>query len=146
MKKIIILALMAMPLLLSCKEPPEFEEPSRVLAKWALAIKQLNHSLYRSCEAFPKQAAVFAEIYRDFYYDDLTVIESERKDSGEQQKDHEGNLFRSREVSFECYVVSRKTGKRVRKMNGSVSMIKYSEKRSSEGWLMFNRTLTEVNI
>jgi len=146
MKKAAILALSFLILFISCKKEEKFAEPDFVLQKWSEAIKSQNYKNYKRYEANPKSPQVFREIYREFYFSDVFVVEIEDLDKEKIKEDHEGNPYLQRSVTFECTEVKRKTGKPVKLVRGNVLFIKYTEgKRKKEGWLMFNRTLTRMN-
>ena len=65
MKKIIISIAALLVLYGGCTKKERFAEPGYILKKWARAVKKLNYKVYRQCEAYPKNARVFYEMYKD---------------------------------------------------------------------------------
>ena len=146
MKKLIIIFILPLCILISCKEKERFVEPEFLLAQWVKATEKLNYKIYRKYEAFPKSEVVFREIYRETYYADPLIIKVEEFDEDKTYKDTKGNLFYKRNVMFECSEVYRKSKKYIRVVKGDVSLIRYVDyKKAKGGWLMWNRNIIRVN-
>ena len=141
MKKIIALLLLLF-FLYSCKEKERFAEPEIILNKWSKATETLNYEDYRKCEAYPREKAVFNEIYKDYYFSQVTVTKIEDLDKHDIKKDFEGNSFIKRNVFFQCAEFDRQTQKKRQSVKGEVFFIKFTDSaREKEGWLMANRTI-----
>lgn len=146
MKKIILILIIPAIFLTTCKKKDEFVESNTILQQWTNAIEKLNYRTYARFEAYPKSEPVFREIYRDFYFADLMVVNVEDPDQERKFKDGSGNSFIKRNVMFECAEVNRKTKKYMVVVRGDVDFIKFIEgPRENEGWLMWNRNLIRVN-
>jgi hypothetical protein len=128
----------------SCEKEKPFVEPGFVLKKWSRAIKDLNYQDYSACEAYPKSEAVFRDIYRDRYFEDFMVTEIEKPNEERTKKDIDGKTFVYRKISFECAEVLRKTKKPGAVLRGEVDFIKYIDKNSKSGWLMWNRNIVRI--
>jgi hypothetical protein len=147
LKKIILLsAVIILFILPTCKEKEKDPEPGFILQKWSKAIEKFDYSNYSKCEAYPKSDPVFREIYRDDYFTDIMVIDVKDADIEKVYKDHDGNSYIQRNVTFEGTAVKRSTGKPYQAISGDIVFIKFTDgKRSSDGWLIFNRTITRIN-
>jgi len=141
MKKIIAL-LFLLSLLYACKEKEKFVEADIILDKWSKASETLNYEEYKKCEAYPKEKAVFNEIYKDHYFSKAVVRKAEDLDEHDIKTDFEGNSFIKRNVFFECIEFDRQTQKERQSVKGEVFLIKFVDSaREKEGWLMANRTI-----
>ncbi|MCX7677707.1 MAG: hypothetical protein N2316_00660 [Spirochaetes bacterium] len=128
-----------------CKDESRFVEPNYVLQKWARAIQQLNYREYASCEAYPKEEAVFREMYREYYLAEIMTTEVDEISQSKELKDHEGNRYLRRTLEFEATIVKRNTGKPDGIVRGNADFIRYLEgKRAKDGWLLSNRTIIFV--
>ncbi len=146
MKKILLIVLLLL-FVFSCKEKPLFVDPAYVLMKWADAVKNMNYREYSECEAFPKDFSVFNELYRNYYYTDFLINEMGRYSDKNIRTDSEGNSYNYRIIHFECFRIERKTGRAVENMKGDVEFIKYLESPKAErGWLMSNRTIVRIEV
>ena len=139
------LALAVALAVLSCKKEKKFTEPEYIFAKWTRAIEKLNYKDYASCEAFPKEEAVFKELYRESYYADLMVTGADKLDEKKIHKDPKGDAFISRNVQFECTEIRRSDRKPLMLLRGDVDFIRYTEgSRAAKGWLMWNRKIIRI--
>jgi len=145
-RKIILFFLMAL-FTFSCKNEPVFVDPAFILMKWGDAVKNMNYREYAECEAFPKDAKVFNELYRNHYYSDFLISETGKFNDQNVKTDAEGKKFNYRLIFFECLRIERKTGEPVEKMKGDIEFIKYTEKpHSDRGWFMSNRTIVRIEV
>ena len=132
-------------LFISCKKEKKFVEPEFILKKWTKSIKTFNYNEYKKYEAYPKSAPVFREIFSEYYMTDLMVTTIGDLDKKKVFKDHIGNSYIKRKISFESTEVKRKTGKPVHIIRGDVMFVKFIDgKRQDDGWLMSNRTIVRV--
>ena len=146
MKKIILILFIA-GFFLSCSKKEKFVEPEFVLNKWCQSIKNLNYSSYKKYEAYPKERAVFREMYRDYYLKSPLIMKIQDLDEKKIHIDSDKLSYMKRNVSFECDLVLRRTGKVDRMIRGDVDFIKFvNSSRSSEGWLMSNRSLIHIKV
>ncbi|OHD67643.1 MAG: hypothetical protein A2W19_11250 [Spirochaetes bacterium RBG_16_49_21] len=146
MKRITYLTLVIALAVISCKKEKKFAEPEYIFAKWTRAVERLNYADYASCEAYPKEEAVFKEIYRDSYYADLMVTGVEGLDEKKIHQDGKGDSFMSRNVQFECSEIRRKDRKPLRVLRGDVDFIKFiGGDRVKQGWLMWNRKIIRID-
>jgi hypothetical protein len=129
----------------SCSKEEKHPEPEYVLGRWARAIKDLDYASYSRCEAYPKSEDVFREMYRDFYYSDVMLTDIDKPDRKDVRRDHEDNPYIHRSVSFEGNVVRRGSTKPYQVIRGDVVFIRFTGKRSQQGWMMSNRTLVNIN-
>lgn len=126
----------------SCKKDDIFVDPAYVFLKWTHALKELGYDDYSRCEAYPKTADVFRQLYSDYYYKDLVTREIGEYNENDIKRDIDGNRYTHRMVYFECKRIDRKTDKSIESMKGEVEFIRYlDEPGSSRGWLMYNRTI-----
>jgi len=133
--------------ILSCKEKKPFVDPAYVFLKWSSAVKNLDYKEYSECEAFPKDEAVFHELFNDFYYADLLIKEIGEFNKNNIKSDIDKNKYNLRKVYFECKRIERKTGRAVQDMKGDVEFINYiSGPKVNKGWLMYNRTIISTGI
>ncbi len=145
MKKIFVAVICMLMFHGACKKEKPFTEPDVIIRKWARAIKEFDYKDYASCEAYPKSAPVFREMYRSSYFSDCMVTETGKLDKNDIEKDHEGNPYLYRTVFFECTQVKRKNNTPSGILRGEVKFIRYTEgARADEGWLMWNRTLVRI--
>lgn len=136
----------ALVLLFSCKDEGKISEPERVLQKWVKAVEKMDYNLYSKCEAYPKPADVFSEMYKDYYLVDLMVMDVEDENKENIRKDYKGDSFLHRSVTFEATAVNRNTGKPYQLHRGDSVFIKFTDgKRKDDGWLISNRTITRIN-
>ncbi len=143
----VLIVLAASILFSSCKRQEPFVDPAYIFLKWSSAVKNLNYKEYSECEAFPKDAEVFKNLYGSFYYSDLTIRNMDKFNESDIKTDFEGNNFNHRMLYFECKRISRETGKTVENMKGEVEFIKYtSGPRVNRGWLMHNRTFIRTGF
>ena len=134
-------------LFISCKDKPVFVDPAYVLMKWGDAVKNMNYREYSECEAFPKDARVFNELYRNYYYTDFLISEMSKFNDKKTRTDPEGKSYNYRIIHFECLRVERKTGKPVENMKGDIEFIRYLESPDADrGWLMSNRTIVRIEV
>ena len=146
MKKVLIATILIPLLVLSCKKEKKVDEPSLVLQRWTKSINDLNYKNYSRCEAYPKDRAVFKEMYKHYYLVDLMTIEVGRPAKKDIRKDHNGNSFIQRPVSFEATSVKRSSKKPYQLIRGDVTFIKFLDgKRKKDGWLISNRTLLRID-
>jgi hypothetical protein len=132
--------------LVTCKKEKKFADPEYIFSKWSRAIELLNYPEYAVCEAYPKSEGVFREIYRDTYYSDLMVVDVEKLDENNIEKDHNGKKYIKRNVQFECTEVRRRDKKPVRVLRGDVDFIKFVEPDTNKrGWLMWNRKIIRID-
>ncbi|MCL2025936.1 MAG: hypothetical protein FWG92_03930 [Leptospirales bacterium] len=140
MKKTIVL-LFLLSLFFACKEKARFVEADIILDKWSKASETLNYEEYRKYKAYPREKAVFNEIYKDYYFSQVIVTKVEDLDERDIRTDFEGNSFIKRNVFFECIEFDRQTQKERQRVKGEVFFIKFiGSAREKEGWLMANRT------
>ncbi|HPS58978.1 MAG TPA: hypothetical protein PK514_12810 [Spirochaetota bacterium] len=126
----------------SCKNDDIFVDPAYVFMKWSHAVKVLDYTKYSSCEAFPKSADVFRELYSKYYYADLITRDLGEYNPGDVRTDIDGKKYTHRMVYFECDRIERRTAKTVESMKGEVEFIQYvDEPGSRRGWLMYSRTI-----
>ena len=131
----------------SCKKKEPFVDPAFIFLKWSSAVKNLNYNEYRECEAFPKDADVFRDLYGEFYYADLVIRNMGKFNEKDIGTDFEGYRYNHRMLYFECKRISRETGKSVANMKGEVEFIKYLDgPRIESGWLMHNRTIIRLGF
>jgi hypothetical protein len=129
----------------ACKKEENTAHFDALLRKWCRSLRDLHYNNYRSCEAHPKAYAVFKEMYRDYYFEDIMLVDIEDADDSRTMKDPDGDSFVYRNADFECAEISRKTGRPTHVVRGNVMFVKYgSGPRSGEGWLMSNRTLVRI--
>ena len=129
----------------SCKKKDDMRDLSSVLWNWERAIREYNYTAYKASEAYPKSYPVFKEMYRDYYFEDIMLVDAEECDKEQLRKDPEGNEYYYRSADFECVEVNRKTEKHQQIVRGNVVFIKFLDgKRKRDGWLMSNRTLIRV--
>ena len=132
-------------LLPGCKKKEVFEEPGIILKKWSSAIEKMNYQVYKKCEAYPREWAVFNEIYRNQYFEDINIIKIEDLDEKDIKQDYEGHYYLKRNVIFECTEVNRQKREKVKRVRGEVFFIKFiGSEREKEGWLMANRTMIRL--
>jgi hypothetical protein len=130
----------------SCKSEKKIPEPVFVLKKWAKSIEELNYRLYTLCEAYPKDVAVFRDMYKDYYIIDLMALEVEDEDKEDIKRDYKNDPFLQRTVTFEGTAVKRDTKKSFQLIRGDAEFVKFLEgERKNDGWLMSNRTITRIN-
>ncbi|MCP4130721.1 MAG: hypothetical protein GY754_07045 [bacterium] len=145
MKKTVIALALMLVVTGGCKKEKKFVEPDFILRKWAKATETLNYKDYAKCEAYPKAAGVFKDMYMEYYLADLMVTKIEDLDKEDVKKDKDGNSYIHRMVYFECSEVKRKTKKPVNVVRGDVVFIRFiGTEREQEGWLMSNRTLMRI--
>ena len=126
----------------ACKEKERFVEADIVLNKWSKASETLNYEDYKKCEAYPKEKTDFDEIYKNYYFSQITVTKIEDLNERDTKTDFEGNSFIKRNVFFECIEFNRQTQKENQFVKGEVFFIKFVNcAREKEGWLMANRTI-----
>ena len=143
---ILILVCMLVVSLDSCKKEKKIPEPVYVLKKWEKALEELNYRVYCQCEAYPKDIAVFRDMYKDYYIVDLMVIAVEDEDKGDVRKDYKNDPYLYRGVTFEGTAVKRDTKKPYQLIRGDAVFIKFLEgERKNDGWLMSNRTIARIN-
>ncbi|HNR87489.1 MAG TPA: hypothetical protein PKM65_04045 [Spirochaetota bacterium] len=142
----LIAAIALLATAVSCKKAPSTEEPSAILNNWAAAIKDLKYDGYRKYEAYPRDEAVFAEMFRNNYFMDVMVNEVSEVDEKDVRKDQHGNRFIRKYVNFEATSVKRATAKPDQLLRGDVVLIKFLDgKRAGDGWLISNRTMMYIN-
>ncbi|TAL33004.1 MAG: hypothetical protein EPN93_15170 [Spirochaetes bacterium] len=125
---------------------PKFAGPQQVLANWSRSIQDLNYAEYSRCEAYPRGADVFAEMYRDFYFTDMMVTSIEEPSESDVKTDYEGNAYIHCSLSFEAGVIKRGAAHPSQLARGDAVFIKFAEgKRAKQGWLMSNRTFITVD-
>jgi hypothetical protein len=147
LRKIIIISIVSVIcFIFSCSKKEIDMQPGYVLQKWSRAIEKMDYGNYAKCEAYPKSDSVFREIYRDDYFTDIMAVDIEEPDLEKITIDHEGNSYIQRNVKFEGSAVKRNTGKPYQVVSGDAVFIKFKDgKRSSDGWLIFNRTIARIN-
>ena len=139
-----------LPLLLclcvcSCKKKEDISLYDSILRKWCRSQKELNYTRYRECEAYPKAYPVFREMYRDYYFEDIMIVNIDEIDKKNVMKDPEGNEFISRNTDFECSEFSRKAGRPTQVVRGNLRFIRFKTgPRKDDGWLMSNRTMVRI--
>lgn len=142
----ILTAVSVLIIVSSCKKEAPFNEPQYLFMKWTRAIKDLNYSKFRECEAHPKREGVFRAIYRTTYYGDCNVMEMGEFDKNDVKKDFDGNSYLSRKIWFECKEINRKKRMPIRTVRGDVDCINFIDgKRKDDGWLMWNRNIIRVD-
>jgi len=145
MKKVVVIFMLFIMVIPSCKKKEKFLEPEIILRKWAGAIERLDYFEYRKCEAYPKEKDVFREMYQDFYLSGLSVVTIGPLSEKDINKDPDGNPYIKRNVVFECKQVRRRDRKVQHPIKGEVFFIRFVEgERKKEGWLMANRTLMHI--
>ena len=139
-------ALAAMMVLATgCSKKEDLSQYDVLLRKWCRSLRDLNYANYRACEAHPKSAPVFQEMYRDYYFEDIMIVDIEDPDDENRKKDPEGNEFRYRGADFECSEVSRRTGRPTQVVRGNVLFVRYLEgPRKGDGRLLSNRTIVRI--
>ena len=141
MRKTVIL-LFLLSFFCACKEKERFVEADIILNKWSKASETLNYEEYKKSEAYPREKAVFNEIYKDYYFSRVIVKKVEALNEHDIKTDFEGNSFIKRNVFFECTEFNRQTQKEHQFVKGEVFFIKFVNCiREKEGWLMANRTI-----
>ena len=129
----------------SCKKKDDMRDLYSVLRTWERAIREYNYTAYKASEAYPKSCPVFKGMYRDYYFEDIMLVDTEEFDRERLREDPEGNEYYYRSADFECVEVNRKTEKKQQIVRGNVVFIKFLDgKRKRDGWLMSNRTLIRV--
>ncbi len=145
MKKSYVMFLVFCIMLGGCGKKESFTEPGYVLQKWSKAIQNLDYDAYARCEAYPKSEEIFREMYRDYYFIDIMVTGMEDANEKDIRKDHDGNPFVFRSVSFEGSVVKRSTGKPYELLRGDAIFIRFIDgKRAKQGWIISNRTFVTI--
>ena len=128
--------------ILGCKKKEYFPEPGLILNNWSRATQELNYDVYSKCEAYPREVAVFNEMYKFFYFTNITIVKVEDLDEKDVRTDFEGKRFHKRNVIFECMEVSRGGKSSAKQVKGEVFFIKFLDgSKAKDGWLMANRTL-----
>jgi|GEM_PF-256640 len=130
----------------SCRDQKKYIHPGAVLKRWAGAIRDLHYLEYSRCEAYPKNEAVFREMYRDYYIIDLMITDFEEVDEDAIKQDQDGNRFLQRSISFEGALVSRMTNKPEQILRGDALLVKFLDgERAKDDWLLWNRTLVRID-
>jgi len=128
-----------------CGKKEHFAGPDIILKKWSDAVKRMSYPVYSQCEAYPKSQAVFFEMYRDYYFQDVLVTDIEDDSPDRIKKDIHGDRFIYRNVKFECAEIARKTSRALCIVRGDVDFVRFIDgKRKNDGWLMANRTLIRI--
>lgn len=147
MKKYVFLLLAFILSGTSCKQKEAFVDPVYVFLKWSSAIKNLNYREYSECEAFPKDDLVFRELFKDYYFSDLQILNLGKYNENELKRDPEGYKYKLRKVYFECKRVERETSRFVQEMKGDVEFVWFTDGPNvNRGWLMYNRTFIATGI
>lgn len=133
-------------LFFSCRNESKVSEPELVLHKWVKAIEKMDYNSYSKCEAYPKPAEVFKEMYKDYYLVDLMVTDVEDADEENVRRDYRGDSQLHRALTFEATAVNRNNRKPYQLHRGDLVFIKFLDgKRKDDGWLISNRTIVEIN-
>jgi len=144
MKKLLLLAFFIV-VFSSCSKKEKFVQPEYILNKWCKSIENLKYSSYKKYEAYPKSLSVFKEIYSTFFFKTPVIIKIDDLNEENIYIDSEKHSYIKRNVTFECTLHLRKNGKMARIIKGDVDFIKFvNSVRSSEGWLMSNRSLIHI--
>ncbi len=131
----------------SCKKEKKDPEPGFVLQKWSKAIEELDYKKYSGCEAYPKSEKAFREMYKDDYFINITVIEVTEPEKDNIKKDHNGNSYINCSVKFNGSAIKRGKRDPYQAVKGDAVFIKFLDgAKSKNGWLIFNRTITRVNL
>lgn len=132
-----IVSLFLVSAIVSCSSKKDFSAEQSLLGVWANAAKNRDLASYTRISAYPRSAEQFNEMYRDYYFSDIVVVDV----SGESDslKDSGGQSYVKKEISFTGYSVNRKDAKRS-PMTGKVDLVKFS---GGTSWLVSSRV---VNI
>jgi hypothetical protein len=131
----LIASLMFAAVFISCSGKKDFSSEQGILSAWATAAKNRDNGAYSRVSAYPRTQDQFNEMYRDYYFADIVVVDV----SGESDpvKDAAGKSFVKKEISFTGYSVNRKDNKRS-PMTGKVDLIKFKD---GTAWLVANRVV-----
>ena len=131
----LIAMLMFIAAIVSCSGKKDFSSEQGILNAWATAAKNRDNGAYSRVSAYPRTPDQFNEMYRDYYFADIIVVDV----SGESDpvKGADGKSFVKKEISFTGYSVNRKDNKRS-PMTGKVDLIKFKD---GTAWLVANRVV-----
>ena len=123
-------------LAVGCSHKKDYSMEQGLLNAWGSAIKNRDFSLYSKYEAYPKTIDQFNEIYKDYYFSDIIVIDI--SSPSDPLKNSNDELYIKKEASISGYVISRKDQKRSH-FTGKIDLISMSSKKDL--WMIANRII-----
>jgi hypothetical protein len=121
---------------IGCSHKKEYSSEQGFLNAWGTAIKNRDYSLYSKYEAYPKTVDQFNEIYRDYYFSDINVIDIGSPSDPLKNSDNE--MYIKKEASISGFVVSRKDQKKF-PFTGKIDFI--SRESRKDVWMIANRII-----
>jgi len=119
-----------------CSRKKDYSSEQGFLNAWGTAIKTRDFSLYSKYEAFPKTIDQFNEIYRDYYFSDIFVVDI--SSPSDPLKDFNDEMYIKKEASIAGYIVFRKDQRRS-PFSGKIDFINRTSRK--DVWLIANRII-----
>jgi hypothetical protein len=119
-KPVLMLCIFVLFVAGGCSHKKDYSMDQGLLNAWAVAIKNRDFALYSKYEAYPKTVDQFNEIYKDYYFSDINVINV--SSPSDPLKNSNDEMYIRKEASISGYVISRKDQKR-NPFTGKVDLI-----------------------
>jgi hypothetical protein len=119
-----------------CSHKKDYSAEQGLLNAWSVALKNRDFSLYSKYEAYPKTIDQFNEVYRDYYFSDIVVMDV--GSTSDPLKNSNDESYVKKEISFSGYVISRKDQKRS-PFTGKLDLVNFPSKKDL--WLIANRMI-----
>jgi hypothetical protein len=131
----LIVSLISLSAIISCSGKKDYSAEQGLLNMWANAAKNHDLGAYSRTSAYPRTAEQFNEMYRDYYFTDIVVVDV--SGISDPVKDPGSQTFVKKEISFTGYSVNRKDNKKS-PMTGKVDLVKFT---GGTSWLVASRVV-----
>ena len=120
-----------------CSKKKNYSDLQNQMNGWANTLKNRDYAGYRAFEAYPKAPDQFAEMYREYYISDITVVDVSSQ--SDPRKSAEGRLFTEKTVTFGADIIMRSDGRRI-PSSGTVELVNFSD--AGQKWMIADKMIT----
>jgi hypothetical protein len=124
-------------LLNGCTPEPHFTEGVLAVNGWCSAVKNLDYQQYCRHALAVRDYQQFAQMYNDYYFDQLTVTGFDEAEREIADTADNGILF-ARSIRFDAVTVDRKTMAVRGNVSGEFELVR---KKDSTAWLVASKTI-----
>ena len=122
-----------------CSGKKNYSDIQNQMNGWANTLKNRDFAGYRAFEAYPKGPDQFADMYKEYYITDITVMDVSKE--SDERRAADGRLYTGKTVTFGADIVMRKDGGKI-PSSGTVEMIRFAD--SGQKWFIADKTITRT--